>query len=55
MDKKKLHIKLPQIRNDIQNFLNKFPRINRNKKFNKEVNSPIIKHTIVKLSYISSP
>ena len=55
MDKKKLHIKLPQIKNDIQNFLRRFPRIARNKPSKIDLSSPIIKHTIVKITYDVSP
>ena len=55
MDKKKLHLKLPQIKNDIRNFLSRFPKIARNKSSKRDVSSPIIKHTIVKITYDVSP
>ena len=55
MDKKKLYIKLPQIKNDIKKYLRQFPRINRKKTAKKDASSPIIKHTIVKILYDVTP
>ena len=55
MDKKDLHIKLPQIKSDVKKFLSIFPRINRKKSKNVAKASPIIKHTIEKIAYLASP